>query len=169
MVAPTEIMIHISPATQSDQKTIERIIRDANINPMSLDWRRFLVAEEVGDPEPCPEQSRRGSGRIVGVGQIKPHDDGSRELASIAVIPERQRQGIASEIIRALLANESGDLYLICRDELESFYVRFGFRKVGQTEMTPYFRKIIRVVNIFARVAGRRGIVMKRDSGRGDS
>jgi len=158
------MMIHIRPATQADQKTIERIIRDANINPMSLDWRRFVVAEEDGDPEPCPEQSRRGSRRIIGVGQIKPHDDGSRELASIAVIPERQRQGIASEIIRALLAKEQGDLYLICRDELESLYARFSFYRIDPKEMTPYFRTIIRVVNIFARVAGRRGIVMKRNA-----
>jgi N-acetylglutamate synthase-like GNAT family acetyltransferase len=148
-------MIHIHPATQTNQKTIERIIRDANINPMSLDWHRFLVAEEDGDPE-------RGR-RIIGVGQIKPHDDGSRELASIAVIPERQRQGIASEIIRALLAREQGDLYLICRDELESFYARFGFYRIDSKEMPPYFRTIIRVISIFARVAGRRGIVMKRE------
>jgi N-acetylglutamate synthase-like GNAT family acetyltransferase len=157
-------MIQIRSATQVDQKTIERIIRDANINPMSLDWHRFLVAEENGDPEPCPEQSRRGSRRIIGVGQIKLHDDGSRELASIAVISERRQQGIGSEIIRALLANERGDLYLICRDELESFYARFGFRKIEQKEMTPYFRRIIRVIGIFARVAGRRGIVMKRNA-----
>jgi N-acetylglutamate synthase-like GNAT family acetyltransferase len=142
-------MIHIHPATQADQKTIERIIRDANINLMSLDWHRFLVAEE--------------DGAIIGVGQIKPHDDGSRELASIAVIPERQRRGVASEIIRALLAREQGDLYLICRDELESFYARFGFYRIDSKEIPPYFRTIIRVISIFARVAGRRGIVMKRE------
>ena len=148
-------MIHIRPAAQADQKAIDRIIRDAGINPMSLDWRRFVVAEEGSNPE----RSRR----IIGVGQVKPHDDGSRELASIAVIPGRQYQGIASEIIRALLANESGNLYLMCRAELESFYARFGFRAVDKKEMTPHFRKIIRVVNLFARIAGGRGIVMKRE------
>lgn len=147
-VAPTEITIQIRPATQADQKTIARIIRDAGINPMSLDWHRFVIAEDAG--------------AVVGIGQVKQHGDGSRELASIAVIPERQREGIASDIIRALLANEHGDSYLLCRDELESFYARFGFRKIGQREMSPYFRKIIRVISIFARVAGRRGIVMKR-------
>jgi N-acetylglutamate synthase-like GNAT family acetyltransferase len=142
-------MIQIRPATQADQKTIARTIRDAGINPMSLDWHRFVIAEDTG--------------AVVGIGQVKQHSDGSHELASIAVIPQRQRQGIASEIIRALLANERGDLYLLCRDELEPFYARFGFRKIGQREMSPYFRKIIRVISIFARVAGRRGIVMKRN------
>jgi len=143
-------MIQIRSAIQADQKTIARIIRDAGINPMSLDWHRFVIAEDAG--------------LVVGIGQVKQHDDGSRELASIAVIPERQRQGIASEIIRALLANERANLYLVCRDELESFYAHFGFYRIGQKEMSPYFRKIIRVVNIFARVAGRRGVVMKRNS-----
>jgi N-acetylglutamate synthase-like GNAT family acetyltransferase len=142
-------MIHIRPATHADQPTISRIIRDAGINPMSLDWRRFVVAEDNDE--------------IVGVGQVKPHDDGSRELASIAVISERQRQGIASEIIRVLLAKEQGDLYLICRDELEPFYARFGFYRINSKEMPPYFRTIMRVISIFARVAGRRGIVMKRE------
>jgi N-acetylglutamate synthase-like GNAT family acetyltransferase len=139
----------IRPALETDQTIINQIVRDAQINPMNLDWHRFLVAEE--------------NGKIIGVGQIKPHDDGSRELASIAVIPGRQKLGVATEIIRALLAPEKGDLYLVCRDELESFYARFGFRTVDRKEMTPYFRRIIRVIHIFACVAGRRGIVMKRD------
>ncbi|MEW5718030.1 MAG: GNAT family N-acetyltransferase [Chloroflexota bacterium] len=152
--------MNIRPATQADQPTINRIIRDAGINLMSLDWRRFVVAEDDG--------SSTSLRMIVGVGQVKPHDDDSRELASIAVIPERQRQGIASEIIRALLAREQGDVYLICRAELESFYARFGFYQIDSKEMPPYFRTIIRVVNIFARMAGRRGIVMKRDPSTGD-
>ena len=148
--------MNIRPAIATDQKTIEHIIHDAGINPMSLDWRRFVIAEDSGDPEP--------SRRIVGIGQIKPHGDGSRELASIAVIPSRRGQGIGSEIIRALLAQEQGALYLTCREQLESYYARFGFRRVPRDEMPPYFRRIIRVVNIFAPIMrGVRIIVMKRD------
>ena len=44
----------------------------AGLNPFSLGWPRFLVAED--------------GGRVVGVAQIKPHGDGSRELASLAVV-----------------------------------------------------------------------------------
>lgn len=144
----------LRPATQADQKIIEHIIRDAGINPMSLDWHRFLIAEE--------------NGQTIGIGQVKQHGDGSRELASIAVIPERRGQGIASEIIRALLAKENDDVYLTCRAQLESFYNRFGFRKVGREEMTPYFRRIYRIGNIFARLAKTEMLVMKRNAyGRG--
>jgi len=141
--------MNLRPAVQSDQPIITRIIRDANINPMSLDWHRFLVAEEEG--------------AIVGVGQIKTHGDGSRELASIAVIPARQGQGIARKIIEALLAQESGALYLTCRSQLESFYTRFGFGKIERAEMPPYFRRLIRIVNFIAPlVRGVRIIVMKK-------
>ena len=142
--------MNIRPAIATDQKTIEHIIHDAGINPMSLDWRRFVIAED--------------SGETLGIGQIKEHGDGSRELASIAVIPSRRGQGIGSEIIRALLAQEQGALYLTCREQLEAYYARFGFRRVPRDEMPPYFRRIIRVVNIFAPIMrGVRIIVMERD------
>ena len=126
------------------------MIHDAGINPMSLDWHHFVIAED--------------NGTTVGIGQVKQHGDGSRELASIAVIPERQGQGVASEIIHHLLAKESGVIYLTCRSQLESFYTRFGFRRIERDEMTPYFRRIIRLANIFLKVS--RGdvkiIVMKK-------
>jgi N-acetylglutamate synthase-like GNAT family acetyltransferase len=143
--------MHLRSATAADQPTITRIIRDANINPMSLDWRRFIIAED--------------DGKVVGTGQIKPHGDGSRELASIAVVPERRGQNIGSEIIRALQAKESGLLYLTCRAQLETYYARFGFRRIAREEMPPYFRRIIRLANIFTAISrdGPRIIVMRRD------
>ncbi len=117
---------------------------------MSLDWHRFVIAEDRG--------------QVIGIGQVKPHDDGSRELASIAVIPERRGQGIGGEIIRTLLAKESTDVYLTCRSQLETYYTRFGFRRIDRDEMTPFFKKISRAVNMFSQVArgGIKVIVMKR-------
>lgn len=150
--------MNIRPATASDQPTITQIIRDAGINRMSLDWRRFIVAEDNGAPSTSP--------RIIGIGQIKPHGDGSRELASIAVIPSRRGQRVGSAMIRALLAKETGVLYLTCRAQLETYYTRFGFRRIARAEMPSYFRRIIRVANIFTLLTrgGIRIIVMKRDA-----
>ncbi len=143
-------MIHIRSATLADQPTINRIVRHAGINPMNLDWRRFVVAED-------------GS-QIVGVGQVKPHGDQSRELASLAVIPARQGQGIGAKIIHTLLARETGDVFLMCRHTLEPYYARFGFHRVEREQMTPYFRRMIRLANFFAGLmrADVRVIVMKR-------
>ncbi|MBI3915308.1 MAG: GNAT family N-acetyltransferase, partial [Chloroflexi bacterium] len=91
--------MNIRPATEPDQATIKRIVRAARINPFDLKWQKFLVAEDAD--------------AIIGVGQIKTHDDGSRELASIAVVPEKQKQGIGAAIVRALMQAQTPPLYLM--------------------------------------------------------
>jgi N-acetylglutamate synthase-like GNAT family acetyltransferase len=144
----------IRPATEADQAEIKRIVRSSNINPFSLRWPRFLVAEDQG--------------RIVGVGQVKQHGDGSRELASIAGIPEYRHKGIATAVVNALLARESGVLYLTCRRQMEPFYNRFGFVTAGREEVSPYFRRIAWATNpprFLARLFGfgeEGGLIMKR-------
>ena len=147
--------VSLRRARESDAAAIRAIIRKAGINPMGIDWRRFLLAEV--------------DGRIVGTGQIKPHGDGSRELSSIAVIPEFQRRGIAAQIITALIAGQTGTLYLTCQDRMEYYYERFGFRKIKRDELTPYFGRLMRVVAVIV-IIGRRFssslpslIVMRRD------
>jgi N-acetylglutamate synthase-like GNAT family acetyltransferase len=138
----------IRPATAADQATIRRMIRDGGINPMNLRWPNFLVAEEEG--------------RVVGIGQVKTHRDGSHELASMAVVPDRQGAGIGSAIIEALLKGHGdGVLYLTCRRELEGYYERFGFHRVKPAD-SPYFARLLPVINVFARMAGTRIILMRR-------
>lgn len=138
-----------------DAAAIRAIIRKAGINPMGIDWRRFLLAEV--------------DGRIVGTGQIKPHGDGSRELSSIAVIPEFQRRGIAAQIITALIAGHTGTLYLTCQDRMEHYYARFGFQKIASDEMTTYFQRLMGVVGVITGIGRRVAptmptlIVMRRD------
>ena len=142
----------IRAATEADQPTIRRLIAEARINRMSLNWPNFVVAEEEG--------------AIVGVGQVKSHDDGSRELASIAVVPARQRQGIGRAIIETLLARERGVvLYLTCARELQSYYEPFGFRLLVPPGYPPYFRRIVPLVNAAMRLLrfGTQIVVMRRD------
>ncbi len=145
--------MNIRPAQEKDQPVITRIVRAARINPFDLKWQNFLIAEDAN------------AGNIIGVGQIKTHGDSSRELASIAVIPEKQKQGIGAAIVRALMQNEKPPLYLMCRAEMESFYVRFGFRQIGVDAMSKYFRRMFRLVNAMPEFLreGVRVIVMKWD------
>lgn len=146
----------IRPATSSDQAAISAIVRAANINPLGLDWRRFLVAEENGE--------------VVGIGQIKPHRDGSLELASIAVIPSRQREGIANRLITTLLDGQTEPIYLMCQQPLETFYQRFGFARITPAAMPPYFRRIAELAGLFApliRLFNKSGfdlVIMKRET-----
>ncbi len=143
----------IRPATAADEPTIRRLINAANLNRMSLHWPNFVVAEE--------------GGAIVGVGQVKTHGDRSRELASIAVVPGRQGEGIGSAIIRTLLEREAGGvIYLTCREQLQGYYERFDFRLIEQAEYPPYFRRLIRIINLVAGMFGMRILVMRRKSAR---
>ena len=126
-------------ARAEDERTIKSMVRSANINPLGIHWQHFVVAEDAG--------------RIVGIGQIKSHGDGSHELASIATVPDRQGEGIATAVIEALLATEaatsSSPLYLTCRSYMGPFYERFGFRPVKRlAEMPPYFRWIMRIARL---------------------
>jgi N-acetylglutamate synthase-like GNAT family acetyltransferase len=125
----------IRPATEADQQAITDLVHLVQINPNDLDWQRFIVAEDAG--------------QVVGIGQVKPHSDGTRELASIGTLPEREGQGIASQVIKALLERESGPLYLMCLRHNEGFYPRFGFRRLAPNEMPPYFRRLHRFSRIF--------------------
>jgi N-acetylglutamate synthase-like GNAT family acetyltransferase len=129
----------LRPAVEADSPAIKTLIRKVQINPMGLDWRHFLIAVDDHDA-------------LVGCGQLKPHRDGTIELASIAVEPEWRDQGIASAIIRRLIDQYDGTLYLTCRGIMGPFYERFGFSVKGVDEsrqsrdtQSPYFRRIARI------------------------
>ena len=146
-------MIILRPATAADQKCIVAIIRAARINPFDLKWPHFTLA--VDD----------ASGEIVGTIQIKLHGDGSRELASLAVVAQWQGKGLARRLIEDLLARTPGTLYLTCRSSLGGLYTKFGFRPLGQSEMTPYFRRLSKIAAAFRplMVRGDTLLVMRRD------
>jgi len=121
----------LRPALESESRQIKDLIHLVGINPMGLDWKRFVVA--VNDRE-----------EVIGTGQIKPHGAHAEilELASIAVYPEHQRQGIASAMIEYLLKDNPRPLYLICESSRGSLYEKFGFRTIPYSEMPRYFQRI---------------------------
>lgn len=127
----------VRPASQAEFPKIRALIHAVSINPTGLDWRHFLVAV-------TPDNS------LLGCGQIKPHFDGSRELASIAVQELARGQGMARAVIQELLARETmRPLYLMCRARLQPLYMKFGFHAIGLSEMPPYFQRISRAERIF--------------------
>lgn len=105
------------------------MIYRVGINPTGLNWRRFVVITAT-------------DGRLLACAQIKPHRDGTRELASLAVQPEQRGKGLARALILHLQAHNSPPLHLTCRATLQPLYRKFGFRALAPEEMTPYFRRI---------------------------
>jgi N-acetylglutamate synthase-like GNAT family acetyltransferase len=141
----------IRPATAADQPSILRLIREVRLPRMNLRWPNFVMAEEDGE--------------VVGMGQVKSHGDGSRELASIAVVPARQDHGIGSEIIETLLAREPGVvLHLSCRRELEGYYERFGFARLKPALYPPYFRRTTLLASRITPLFGIHLLVMRREA-----
>ncbi len=124
-------MPSVRPALEADQEAIRRIVRAARLNPFRLAWPAFVVAEEHG--------------QIVGVGQIRRHRDGTRELASLAVIPAYQGNGIGGAMVEALLKGRSGPIFLYCMVQLVGYYERFGFRVVTAAELPPGMRRMYRL------------------------
>lgn len=134
MTSPPPDPIRLRPARAADLPAIRGLVRQARLNPFGLAWPRFWVA--AGDHD-----------RPLACGQVKPHADGSRELASIVVHPKERGRGLARRVIERLLEQEAGStLYLTCRPNLRSFYEKFGFQPVGLPEMPPYFRFASRLV-----------------------
>ena len=117
--------------------SIQSLIREVGINPFGLKWQRFIVAvDDVG--------------QLIGCGQVKPHWDGSYELASIAVTESWRGQGIGKAIILSLKQRTQPTLWLVCRRELRGFYGRTGFCEVLDLKQMPrYFRPIKWLSNVF--------------------
>jgi N-acetylglutamate synthase-like GNAT family acetyltransferase len=130
----------IRPATQEDEKAIRDLIRAVHINPFDLHWKHFLVAVDE-------------RGVLIGCGQIKVHRKNVYELASIAVVPEYRKMGLASAIIQELLAKSPDHLYLDCRASLEGFYRRFGFQRVDNLKVLPQpFASQLRLAKFLVKV-----------------
>ena len=111
----------VRPAIEADQSAIQSVLRSARLSSRGVEWPGFFVAKDQG--------------QLIGVAQVRPLKGGGRELARVAVVRERRGEGVASKIIRALIAHESGPIYGICLLEMSSYYEQFGFRIAALHEL----------------------------------
>ncbi len=141
--------ISLRPATINDQPKITALINKVRINPRNLNWERFIIAKD--------------DGAMVGCGQIKPHSDGTKELASIAVEPDYQGKGVGTMIMNALLEREPGELYLTCLRHNVTYYQKFGFRELTFEEFPPDMKRMFRFARVVMWVFRVEGCVMRRN------
>ncbi|MBI5352648.1 MAG: GNAT family N-acetyltransferase [Chloroflexi bacterium] len=142
----------LRPALESESSQIKDLIHLVGINPTGLDWKRFIVAVNDG-------------GQVVACGQIKPHGADIRELASIAVNPEYQDQGLARAVIEDLLSKTERPVYLMCLSKMEGLYEKFGFKAISYEIMPRYFQRIYNIFRIadVVRHSGEELSVMKME------
>ena len=143
-------MTTIRRAREAESPQIRDLIHQVGINPLGLDWKRFVVA--VNDQD-----------EMLGCGQLKPHAGAILELASIAVYPEQQGKGVARAIIEHLLQDSPRPLFLMCESGIGPFYEKFGFRPISYEEMPRYFQRISKLAGMVNTLAQReeRLLVMK--------
>ncbi|MCC6904382.1 MAG: GNAT family N-acetyltransferase [Anaerolineae bacterium] len=142
--------ISIRAATGADQPIISAMVSEARLDPTSLNWPQFMVAEQ--------------GGQVIGIGQIRPHRDGP-ELGSLVVLPEWRGQGIAARLIEALLARQPGVVYLECANHMAEYYTRFGFREISWRQAPLALRFKSGMANTIIRLRGIRNhrvVVMRR-------
>lgn len=110
----------IRQAQPADLPTVRAMVRRERLDPTQLKIEQFIVAEmgEAGQPS------------IIGCVQMR-RFPGAQELGSLVVEPVWRGQGVGSGLIRHLLADSSGDVYLECRGDLAPYYQQFGFEVVG--------------------------------------
>jgi N-acetylglutamate synthase-like GNAT family acetyltransferase len=135
-------MTNVRPARETEAGQIKDLIHLVGINPMGLDWKRFVVA--VNDRD-----------EMIGCGQLKPHGEDVLELASIAVYPEYQGKGIGRAIIEYLLKDSPHPLYLMCESSNGPLYEKFGFRAISYAEMPRYFQRISKLAGLVTTLSRR--------------
>jgi len=140
----------IRPARESESSQIKALIHSVGINPMGLDWKRFILA--VNDRD-----------EIIGCGQLKPHGKEILELASIAVVPEHRGKGVARAVIEYLLKDSPRPLYLTCISSIGPLYEKFGFVSLAQEEMPRYYQRLRKLAMTLIHLSSRNDelLVMK--------
>ena len=129
----------LRPAVAADRWSIRRIVVAARLNPLDLNWRRFLVAERAG--------------RIAGTIQVRHHTDAARELASLAVMPWAQGDNLGAALIEALCARTPPPLYLVCAAAMVGYYERFGFRPIAIRELPAGMRTYGRLTHAIVAIS----------------
>jgi amino-acid N-acetyltransferase len=115
------VQVVVRRARSDDQPVITAMVRRARLNPAGLHWEQFVVGER--------------DGRAVGVAQLRRHSDGTKELASLVVEPGAREHGIATQMVDALLADETAAVYALIDRRFVGHFARWGFRQVGRNEL----------------------------------
>lgn len=142
--------MQLRQATINDQSIIKQFVHDAELDPTSLHWSHFIVAEHEG--------------AIVGIGQVRPYKN-CRELGSLVVTEAFRNQGLGAQIIEALLAKETGAVYLECLQPMAGYYQKFGFEEIGWWQAPMPLRLKSLIGKMVVRLIGQKLIVMRRFPG----
>lgn len=133
--------VEVRGAEKKDRLAIRTMVYRAFLNPLGIDWRRFVVAE--------------ADGRVIGALQVRILRDGTREVASAVVVPAFRRRGVGRRLMEYLLERECGPLYLMCDGKWAHYYRQFGFQPVDRCDLPGSFLREFAILKVFFETASR--------------
>jgi N-acetylglutamate synthase-like GNAT family acetyltransferase len=133
------VQIDVRRAQQQDQAAITAMIRQARLNPAGLQWPQFMVASD--------------DQQIIGVAQVRPYPDGTRELASLAVAPAARGQGVATRLIDALLQTETGAVFTLVDRPFAEHFGRWAFQEIDPADLPRSLARVYRIGRVVTTVA----------------
>ena len=139
-------MVKIRPAGEEDRRVIRKMVFAENLDPTSLKWQNFLVAELVGS--------------IVGIGQVRKHR-GCRELGSLVVLKEYRERGIAGRLMAELEKAAGYPIFLFCEAKMEGYYTGHGYEVISWRDVPTALRLKLLPTFLF-RIFGIRVLVMRK-------
>ena len=92
---------------------------------------------------------------IVGVRQIKIHNDGTQEVASGVVISKYRHRGISKLLMAELLKGEAEPLYLMCDEKWAHYYKQFGFERESIGGLPPSLIRQYKILKAIYSVASK--------------
>jgi len=107
--------VGIRKARKPDFPQVLELAQSYGLDYCRMEADDFWVAEE--------------NGRIMGICGLKKHPD-CQELCSLGVEANDRGRGLASRLVRALLRNIQGQIYLA--SIIPEFFERFGFEKTDR-------------------------------------
>jgi N-acetylglutamate synthase-like GNAT family acetyltransferase len=116
------------------------MVRRARLNPAGLHWDHFVVGERDGG--------------AVGVAQLRPHVEGAKELASLVVEPGARKHGIATQMVDALLTDETAAVYALIDRRFVGHFARWGFRQIDPKELPRSVYRTYRIGRVVTSLAG---------------
>jgi N-acetylglutamate synthase-like GNAT family acetyltransferase len=123
-------LLEISLAPKSDYDAILALHHEAGWNPSRVDGEVWAVWEQ---------------GELVGSVQFE--EVGSPDLLFVRAMVVREDargRGIGAKMFNEVMATRAAEWWLECRSERVNFYDRLGFHLVGNQDIRPQVRGLVR-------------------------
>ena len=122
----------LRPARADEAKLIRQRILRERLDPTRLDWRKFVMAEAMGD-----HGGGEKAGSILGFAQMKRLSGHVQEFGSLVVEPDQRRQGVGEALVRYFTGEFPKPIYLVCESRRVAYYSKFGFRVMDDPAAMP--------------------------------